>query len=52
MDFLKEISLQLYSDMHIEIWNKIPDIPVKAKYLFLAGDICQLNHPLFYNFFD
>lgn len=49
---LKEITLQIYSDIHIERMNNIPDIPVIAKYLFLAGDICQLNHPLFYNFFD
>ena len=48
---LDEITMQIYSDLHIEIWNKIPDIPVKSKYLFLAGDICPLNHPLFYKFF-
>ena len=48
---LDEITIQIYSDIHIEIWNKLPEIPVKSKYLFLAGDICPLNHPLFYNFF-
>lgn len=48
---LDEITIQIYSDIHIEIWNKIPEIPVKSKYLFLAGDICPLNHPLFYKFF-
>lgn len=46
------IKIQVYSDLHIELWNKIPNLPAKAKYLFLAGDICQLNHPLFYKFFD
>ena len=44
--------LQVFSDIHIELWNKMPEIPVMAKYLFLAGDIIQLNHPLFYKFFD
>ena len=46
------ISIQIFSDIHIELWNKMPEIPVKAKYLFLAGDIIQLNHLLFYEFFD
>ena len=27
-------------------------MPVKAKYLFLAGDICDKNNPLFYKFLD
>jgi predicted phosphohydrolase len=49
---LNEIIIQIYSDIHIEIWNKLPEIPIKSKYLFLAGDICPLNHPLFYKFFD
>lgn len=49
---LDEIIIQIYSDIHIEVFNKLPEIPVKAKYLFLAGDICPLNHRLFYNFFD
>jgi predicted MPP superfamily phosphohydrolase len=48
----KKITIQVYSDIHLEYWNKLPSIPVKAKYLFLAGDICRLKHPLFLNFFD
>ena len=48
----KKITIQVFSDIHIELWNKLPEIPVKAKYLFLAGDICTLRHPLFYKFFD
>jgi len=48
----KKIAIQLYSDIHIELWNKIPEIPIKAKYLFLAGDICNYNHPLFFPFLD
>jgi hypothetical protein len=48
----KRILIQVYSDLHIELWNKIPEIPARAKYLFLAGDICIINHPLFYTFLD
>jgi predicted phosphodiesterase len=47
----KKLLIQVYSDIHIELWNKIPELPVKAKYLFLAGDICTQIHPLFYEFF-
>ena len=45
------IKIQVYSDLHIEMWNKVPNLPAKAKYLFLAGDICQLSHSQFYHFF-
>ena len=48
----KKILFQIYSDIHIELWNKVPEIPVKARYLFLAGDICNINNPLFYKFLD
>jgi predicted phosphodiesterase len=48
----KKIIIQVFSDIHIEYWNKLPTISVKAKYLFLAGDICKLRHSLFYKFFD
>jgi UDP-2,3-diacylglucosamine pyrophosphatase LpxH len=48
----KKLLIQIYSDIHIELWNKIPELPVKSKYLFLAGDICTITHPLFYPFFD
>jgi len=48
----KKILIQIYSDIHIENWNKLPIIPIKAKYLFLAGDICCFKHHLFYKFFD
>jgi len=49
---LKKILIQVYSDIHIEVWNKVPELPVNAKYLFLAGDICQMYHPMFYPFLD
>ena len=48
----KQIVFQLYSDIHIESWNKLPELPVKSKYLILAGDICQFNHNLFFKFLD
>lgn len=47
-----KITIQVYSDIQIESWNKIPILPIKAKYLFLAGNICNQTHPLFYKFFD
>lgn len=49
---LQKITIQIFSDIHIELWNKLPELPIKSKYLFLAGDICQLNNPLFYQFLD
>jgi predicted phosphohydrolase len=48
----RKLLIQVYSDMHLEIWNKIPLIPIKSDYLILAGDIGQLEHPLFYPFLD
>lgn len=48
----RKIAIQVFSDTHIELWNKMPALPVKAKYLFLAGDICNITHPLFYPFLD
>jgi predicted phosphohydrolase len=48
----KKIAVQIYSDIHIDMWNDLPNIPVKSNYLFLAGDICGINHPLFNDFFD
>jgi len=49
---LNKISIQVYSDFHIEFMTQIPRILPTSKYLFLAGDICRLNHPLFFKFFD
>lgn len=49
---IKKLIIQVYSDIHIEMWNKIPELPVNAKYLFLVGDICQLHNNYFYPFLD
>lgn len=48
----RKLLIQVYSDIHLEIWNKMPIIPIKSDYLILAGDIGQLEHPLFYPFLD
>lgn len=43
-----KLRFQLFSDIHIELANRIPKIPNLAPYLFLAGDIGKVN----YKFFD
>ena len=48
----KQISIQIYSDIHMELGKQMPKILPTAKYLFLAGDICKLNNELFFKFFD
>jgi predicted phosphodiesterase len=48
----KKIAIQIFSDLHVDIKNKLYEIPVKAKYLFLVGNICQLNHNFFYIYFN
>ena len=48
----RKILIQVFSDIHLEIWNKMPLLNKKADYLILAGDICNLNHQLFYPFLD
>jgi len=49
---MTKILIQVYSDLHIELMNNFPHVKPTAKYLFLVGDICKLNHPLFFKFFD
>ena len=49
---MSKILIQVYSDLHIELMKNFPQLKPTAKYLFLVGDICQLNHPLFFRFFD
>jgi len=48
----RKLLIQVFSDIHIELWNKFPQFPVKSKYLILAGDIGQIDHPSFYPFLD
>ncbi len=43
-----KLRFQLFSDIHIELANRVPKIPNLAPYLFLAGDIGKVN----YKFFD
>lgn len=47
-----KILIQVFSDIHMDLWNKLPIIKPTAPYLFLCGNICTLNHPLFFPFFD
>lgn len=49
---MSKLLIQVYSDLHIEMMKNFPRIKPTAKYLFLVGDICQLNNPLFFKFFD
>jgi predicted phosphodiesterase len=48
----KKLAFQVYSDLNIETWDKIMGLPVKAKYLFLAGDICKETNANFIPFMD
>lgn len=48
-----KFEFQLYSDMHIELQsNCYPILKPLAPYLFLAGDIAQIDKPNFKPFFD
>jgi hypothetical protein len=51
----RQITIQVFSDLHLNLLNSkdtIPPIMPEAKYLFLAGNICTLNHSLFFPFLD
>jgi len=48
----RKLLLQIYSDIHFDKWNEMPEIPIKANYLILAGNIGHLNHILFFPFLD
>ena len=41
MGTCRKLIVQIFSDIHIELQNKLPEISIKAKYLFLSGDICN-----------
>lgn len=47
---LRKISIQIYSDLHLELTKSIPKIVPRAPYLFLAGDISRFNHQSFGEF--
>ena len=49
---VRKLSVQIFSDIHAESWNKYFTLPIKSKYLFLAGDICNKQNPFFYKFLD
>lgn len=50
MNKTKNVLIQVFSD--IQIYSRLPKIPVKTDYLFLAGNICDIEHPLFFRFLD
>jgi len=50
MNKTKNVLIQVFSD--IQIYSRLPKIPVKTDYLFLAGNICDIAHPLFFRFLD
>lgn len=47
---LRKISIQIYSDLHLELTKSIPKFIPKSPYLFLAGDITRFSHPSFKEF--
>ena len=50
------MKFQLASDFHLERYKKLPEITKlitpSAPYLILAGDICNVKHPHFFEFFN
>lgn len=48
----KKIVFQVYSDLHIDSWDILRLLPVKAKHLFLAGNICTQSNKYFLPFMD
>ncbi len=49
---LKSISIQIYSDLHLELQSRIPEITPTSPYLFLAGDISRFGHSSFNEFLN
>lgn len=49
---MSKLPVQIYSKLYIHKWDILPILPVNAKYLILAGNICQLYHPFFFTFLD
>lgn len=44
------MNFQLFSDTHIEIYNRCLNLPVEADYLILAGDIGQIDNIHYHSF--
>jgi hypothetical protein len=47
---LRKLSIQIYSDLHLELTTSVPKITPRAPYLFLAGDISRFSYPSFKEF--
>ncbi len=48
----KKLSIQIYSNFHLELANVFPRILPIAKYLFLVGNIGKLSYKLLFIFLD
>ena len=49
---LRKITIQIYSDLHLELTKAMPKIKPLSPYLFLAGDISKLSSPTFKEFMN
>ncbi len=49
---MNKLKIQIYSDIHLELINKIPKIKPLADYLILAGDIGKSNNNLLKQFLE
>lgn len=49
---MDKLKLQIYSDIHLELSNKIPKIKPLCDYLILAGDIGKINNNQLLNFLE
>ena len=47
---MKKLTIQVFSDLHLELTKNIPKITPIAPILFLAGDISRVNHNSFITF--
>jgi predicted phosphodiesterase len=58
MSSSRKLTIQVYSDIHLDLikFSKHAQLQINlvplSKYLFLAGNICNLNHEMFFKFFD
>lgn len=46
------IKIQYISDIHLEFYKDVPDIPVNADILILAGDVGYPTMPIFWEFLE
>ncbi len=49
---MEKIRIQIFSDIHLELINKLPKIKPSCDYLILAGDIGKINNNNLINFLN